>query len=1252
MTTKICSYNVRGLGNKNKRGQVFAWLKEKQYAICLLQETHSGEGTHDPWAKEWGAASYFSGIKNNSEGVAILINPSLSCSGLTYREILTGRLQALELEINGKEFVLLNVYGPNADDVLYFKTLENYLKENIDKSFIIGGDFNTVLNIAMDKKNGRSDTHKACRNYLNTIAMEYDLIDIWRSTHPTLKQYTWHSSNKPPIFSRLDYFLLSENLVNSVVSCEHRISYKSDHSIVELKVDINNTQRGPGYFKLNNTFLLDNQYQENIRNSIQETTTINRNANPNTLWELIKGTIRNETIRYGTMKKKERNKNEQKLTNEIENLETMMNNSNNNDTIDLLKQQIDAKKTELNTLIEIKTEGYILRSKAQIIEEGEKNSKFFASLEKKRAESKIISRLNINGRVITDQDEILKEEKKYYQKLYSKQKLKSTTYNFFDETIEKLNEDEKNICEGVLTELECVTALKEMKNKKSPGSDGLTTEFYKIFWKDIKRFYLDSINYSYQHGKLTELQTQSIISLIPKSEKDTSFLENWRPISLLNVDYKIATKTIANRVKRVLHKIIHNSQTGFLKGRFIGENIRILYEVLDYTDEQDIPGMIFFSDFEKAFDSVDHEFLTNCLKHFNFGNDFISWINLFYSNAKSCVSNNGFQSDFFQIKRGVRQGCPLSPYLFILCMELLTHQIRLNENIKGISITGPEIKNSCYADDASFVLDGSQKSFETLIDVLENFSYISGLKLNSKKCQVLRIGTLRNSNIIYSKKKHFLWSSTEAKALGMTFCTNKEDLYKLNLEPKIKQFQNVLKQWQHRKLTLMGKITVIKTFALPKLIYALSSLPNPPMTIIKAIEKDMYAFLWNNKPEKIKRKTIIQNYCKGGLKMIDIQKFMQAQKVTWIKRILDPNNKTILNEIYLHRLNKFGGALYFECNFNQNDILNNFKQNDFFTDILLAWNEVNYKEIILDYSNEIIWNNSNIKAGNRTICYKNWSQLGIKYIKDIYNYSQQKLHTFEKLKELYKVPNQDFLKYISLVRSIPNGWKSQLKQESGQVPLKQTLFNQLVCVKQTNRFVYNVLLQFGTLEMTKSEQKWTNIFSNEELNWKKIYIMPFVITSDNKLREFQYKYLKRIIPSNNFLNKCKLVSSSLCDFCNMEIETLDHLFWECRHVQVFWMQLRDFLHTNRIELEVTLRTVTFGLSEKYTCNTNIKNFIILIAKYYIFLNKYYRSIPNLHAFKIHMKKRLRIEKEIALMKDKLFEFERQWGNIMNVFELV
>ena len=140
-----------------------------------------------------------------------------------------------------------------------------------------------------------------------------------------------------------------------------------------------------------------------------------------------------------------------------------------------------------------------------------------------------------------------------------------------------------------------------MKNQKSPGSDGITVEFFKLFWNDLKEFYINSINYSFQTGSLTDLQKQSIITLLPKQNKDITSLENWRPISLLNVDYKIATKAIANRVKGVISSLVHNSQTGLIKGRYIGENIRLLFEIIDNAEDENKPGLIFFSDFDKSF---------------------------------------------------------------------------------------------------------------------------------------------------------------------------------------------------------------------------------------------------------------------------------------------------------------------------------------------------------------------------------------------------------------------------------------------------------------------------------------------------------------------------------------------------------------------------------------------------------------------------------------------------------------------------
>lgn len=157
-----------------------------------------------------------------------------------------------------------------------------------------------------------------------------------------------------------------------------------------------------------------------------------------------------------------------------------------------------------------------------------------------------------------------------------------------------------------------------MKNNKSPGSDGFTVEFFKFFWKDLGIYVLRSINEGYIKGELSITQKQGIIMCIPKGDKPREYLQNWRPITLLNVVYKIASGCIAERFKSVLNKIISEDQTGFLSGRHIAENIRLIADIMTYTENHNTPGMLYLIDFQKAYDSVSWDFLFEVLDFFQF----------------------------------------------------------------------------------------------------------------------------------------------------------------------------------------------------------------------------------------------------------------------------------------------------------------------------------------------------------------------------------------------------------------------------------------------------------------------------------------------------------------------------------------------------------------------------------------------------------------------------------------------------------
>ena len=201
---------------------------------------------------------------------------------------------------------------------------------------------------------------------------------------------------------------------------------------------------------------------------------------------------------------------------------------------------------------------------------------------------------------------------------------------------------------------------------------------------------------------------------------------------MINVDAKIGSKAIALRLQTVLPKIIHYNQHAHVKGRTINDAIRTIDDSCEYTERYGLKGKMIAVDFQKAFDSINRHFLYQALTAVNFGPSFIQWVHTFYHNISSCVLNNGFSTGPFKIQRGVRQGDPLSPYLFIIVLELLAVSIGDNDYIKGISVNGTEIKIELFADDLTAIL-GNAESFSTFVDVVSKFGDCTGLTINLKK---------------------------------------------------------------------------------------------------------------------------------------------------------------------------------------------------------------------------------------------------------------------------------------------------------------------------------------------------------------------------------------------------------------------------------------------------------------------------------------------------------------------------------------
>ena len=242
--------------------------------------------------------------------------------------------------------------------------------------------------------------------------------------------------------------------------------------------------------------------------------------------------------------------------------------------------------------------------------------------------------------------------------------------------------------------------------------------------------------------------------------------------------------------------------------------------------------------------------------------------------------------DAFNLQRGCRQGDPISPYLFILCAEILDKMVRKDKDIKGIYINGKEYKLSQYADDTQLLLDGSEKSLKAAIKLLKQFYIMSGLKINVDKTRALWIGSSCGSSETLCDELALDWSQEPLKILGVTFSPLVFNIWDLNSKEILVKIKNILNQWSKRKLSLSGKITVIKFLAVSKFVHLFISLPAPPHDLIKELEKMFYKFLWNSGPDRIKRQIVIKNIGCAGLKMIELRSFVKALKLSWLRRIL------------------------------------------------------------------------------------------------------------------------------------------------------------------------------------------------------------------------------------------------------------------------------------------------------------------------------------------------------------------------------
>jgi hypothetical protein len=710
------------------------------------------------------------------------------------------------------------------------------------------------------------------------------------------------------------------------------------------------------------------------------------------------------------------------------------------------------------------------------------------------------------------------------------------------------------------------------------------------------------------------------------------------------------TKAIANRLEKTLKEIVSTDQSGFVKGRYIGCNIQRIQNTIELCTSQNINGAIVNIDFEKAFDTIEWDFIYKSLEILNYPQKFINWIKSLYKDIETCIINNGNTTKYFYPERGVRQGCPISPYLFIITTEIMNRWIK--KKLDDIAIKNNKNGNyliAQFADDTSFSIRTEKQALHRLFKHLETYGIISGLKLNIEKTEILKVGKTQDIDI---PKRYQKYIKHEINYLGCKIQTDQEKTTDININAALEKLTNQLERWKHRATTLSGKIAIIKSLLIPQVTYILTTMTSPTEDKLKDLERDMYKFLNNGGTEKIKRNVLIGEYENGGYKMTDLESYVKAIKISWLQRIIS------IDGIWKEEiLNNIGVDLRYllKCNLKYKDIpfkekLRRFKLWD---EIFKYWCEENYEEVedkpekIL---NQPIWLNSHIKINKKVPYWKNWYDEGFKYIADLIFMDNQGKMSFMTPNEIkdFHIKNYNVMEYNSLISAIPKKWKKTLLQENElQDDEEQKLIEKILENKKPMKCIYTKLVEKKSIKPLKSIEKWKrelNITTEEEhiLNGHK---KNHYCTINNRLRSFNCNFINRNIPYNKRLHKMGKKPNATCTHCGEE-ETINHMYWDCKEKRKLWDRLKMLYEEITQEiLEIDKEICLLNPSStKGTKKPETQRLLYLLTKHYIHLMKCKEDKrPKEKELELYIRNHLKTEKESSKKRGSENRFIENWG---------
>uniref|UniRef100_A0A9J8AIQ2 Reverse transcriptase domain-containing protein n=1 Tax=Cyprinus carpio carpio TaxID=630221 RepID=A0A9J8AIQ2_CYPCA len=1011
----LASWNVRGLNSQAKRAKVFSYLRSISADIFFLQETHIKNGEQNRLKCNWISQVFQSTFTCRARGVSILFRNSVPFKHISTLTDPNGRYVLVTGIIASQHFTFLNLYAPNYDDPAFFRKVFNLLPSQTDTHFIVGGDFNCILDPVLDKFPVRSDSSLNSTSVIKYLSESLDIVDIWRVQHPADKEYSFFS-NVHKSYSRIDFFFIDSKLLSNVSSSKYHNILISDHSAVTVSLDFGWAK--PSYnWRFNTCLLSDEKFSQHILDSLTEFIDINDkgDVSDSVLWETFKVVMRGHIISYESAVKKHRQKRLVEIDARLAQLEKLY-----RDTTDsCVLNDIRSLKYEYNKIMSDQVNKMLIKIKQKHFEIGDKPDKLLArQLRGSYASRSIHSIADKDGKILTNPKDINKRFMEFFADLYkSKTSVSSEVISDFLRSLSlpKLSEADQEILNADITIQELMDAINAFPNGKAPGPDGFSFEFYKKYADKIVPLMLRMFNHSFIKQEFPSSLYSANISLLLKKGKDETDVSSFRPISLLNSDLKVFTKILATRLNKCISTIIHPDQVGFIPKRFSFFNVRrflnIIYSKLSSHSKLAIIAL----DAEKAFDQVEWNYILTTIKEFNLGDRFSSWVSMLYHHPCASVLTNLDRSPQFELHRGTRQGCPLSPLLFAIAIEPLAIAIRLHPQIPPLNIGQVDHIISLYADDVLLYLSDPERSVPPLLGLLNSFSSFSGYSVNWQKSELMPVSD--NIDPVFMKSLPFKITLDKIKYLGVVVPKNPKDLVQFNFFALLDNLKKDIERWRSLPISMIGRINAIKMVILPRFLYLFLNLPFfLPKSFFRTLDSIIIPFIWGYKVARISKTHVYKPKCLGGLGLPNFRHYYWAANCRTLMYWRDsfPGIVHVDTPSWLaieqNAIHSSLSALLFSAPLSSKEVP---KTNLILKNSIKIWYQIR-KVIKLPNTSlfsPICYNHA-FKPSLSDNVFREWQSKGILIMKDLY--INNTFPSFSQFSERFDLPSFHFFRYLQV----------------------------------------------------------------------------------------------------------------------------------------------------------------------------------------------------------------------------------------------